>query len=393
MWIQGMHEHRKWGKYGEMWSWRRLWDTVRPLAFHSELYLENGEQHGKAALTYLLEDFKRLLWGGGRVGDKGTSRESSWKVIAIIQARYDGGLDKMESQKWPDFGYISKGEPMRFIDGIFILDIFWKESQWDFLMGCRKKGLCVADEGFSVYDFIIVGAICWVGEPWRGPGVGIERRIGSGQRASRYTIMNLGVGESTYSYDTETEDSMRCLGKKGRGSQSLSHSICRFRRHRAAQKPSKGEWKRLRKRHPRTVLLGLVCGWGGVGGVVGWVVVVMVVGGPATSVSLVSFLEYKFSAPSQTYWIIILADGPEESFQKHSRWFFYTVKSNKDVSNVSRKPIVMANWVFLLESSVLHLVVAFWALYPQMSAEIQSDQLRNIMAEHINKFNQEVYNH
>lgn len=53
----------------------------------------------------------------------------------------------------------------------------------------------------------------------------------------------------------------------------------------------------------------------------------------------------------------------------------------------------MANWVFLLESSVLHLVVAFWALYPQMSAEIQSDQLRNIMAEHINKFNQEVYNH
>lgn len=45
-------------------------------------------------------------------------------MIAIIQARYDGGLDKMESQKWPDFGYISKGEPMRFIDGIFILDIF-----------------------------------------------------------------------------------------------------------------------------------------------------------------------------------------------------------------------------------------------------------------------------
>lgn len=48
--------------------------------------------------------------------------------------------------------------------------------------------------------------------------------------------------------------------------------------------------------------------------------------------------------------------------------------------------------LFLLEIYALCLLVAFWALYSNMSSETQNDQLRIIIAESIASINQDVYN-
>lgn len=50
-----------------------------------------------------------------------TCRSISWEIIAIIQAKDDGGSARVGSKKWPDSGYTLKGEPTRFTDGL----------QWD----------------------------------------------------------------------------------------------------------------------------------------------------------------------------------------------------------------------------------------------------------------------
>lgn len=47
-----------------------------------------------------------MLCEGSVVGDKGTSREISWDIIAVVQARDDGGLARIGHKKWPDLGYI-----------------------------------------------------------------------------------------------------------------------------------------------------------------------------------------------------------------------------------------------------------------------------------------------
>lgn len=70
-----------------------------------------------------------MLCVGSRVGDKGTSREMSWKIIAVIQARDDGGLARVDSKKWSDSGHILKREPMRFTDGLE-WDVRRREELW-----------------------------------------------------------------------------------------------------------------------------------------------------------------------------------------------------------------------------------------------------------------------
>lgn len=51
-------------------------------------------------------------------GDKGISGKINWEIIAIIEARDDGGLDRVGSKKWPNSGYTLKEEPAICTDGL-----------------------------------------------------------------------------------------------------------------------------------------------------------------------------------------------------------------------------------------------------------------------------------